>query len=95
MTNTIEQHQGDYFTLNFSIEIIIIINVLLDTLLCNYRVLPKRATALQFTNDDQYILISDKAGDLYRYSVSDSASPGEHLLGHFSILLDMVGQLFI
>ena len=58
-----------------------------------YRVLPKRATAVQFTNNDQYILVSDKAGDLYRYPLtSDSASPGEHLLGHFSMLLDMVSS---
>ena len=47
--------------------------------------------AVQFTNDDQYILVSDKAGDLHHYPLtSDSASPGQHLLGHFSMLLDMV-----
>ena len=60
---------------------------------CQYhlcRVLPKRATALQFSSDDQYILVSDKAGDLHRYTLSDPTSSGEHLLGHFSMLLDMV-----
>ena len=52
---------------------------------------------VQFTNDDQYILVSDKAGDLYRYPLtSDPASPeAEHLLGHFSMLLDMVSVLYV
>ena len=56
----------------------------------DYRVIPKRATALQFTSDDKYILVADKAGDLHRYPLSDSAHSGDHLLGHFSMLLDMV-----
>ena len=69
-------------------------HVALSSCVNYYRVLPKRATAVQFTNNDQYILVSDKAGDLYRYPLtSDAASPeAEHLLGHFSMLLDMVSM---
>jgi hypothetical protein len=70
----------------------LLIHEVLVTIIIDYcRVLPKRATAVQFTSDDQYILVSDKAGDLHRYTLtSDPTSPGEHLLGHFSMLLDMV-----
>ena len=52
--------------------------------------LPKRATVLVFTNDDQSILVADKAGDVHQYHVTNISLPGTLLLGHLSMLLDMV-----
>ena len=56
----------------------------------SFRALPKRATAVVFAGDDQHVLVADKTGEVWQYSQSDSALPGTHLLGHFSMLLDMV-----
>ena len=47
---------------------------------------------LCFTKDDKFIIIGDKTGEVYRYSTKDWATSGEHLLGHFSMLLDMVSE---
>ncbi len=55
------------------------------------RLLPKRAMALCFTSDDKWVVVADKTGEVYRYRLDSlDQSPGEHLLGHFSVLLDMV-----
>ncbi|KAL5479814.1 hypothetical protein EMCRGX_G023397 [Ephydatia muelleri] len=54
------------------------------------RVIPKRATAVQFTDDEQYILVADKTGEVARYSTADLSAPGSVLLGHSSIIVDMV-----
>jgi len=40
--------------------------------------------------DDKYVLVADKTGEVFRYEVSNLAAEGKHLLGHFSMLLDMV-----
>ena len=47
--------------------------------------------ALCFTSDEKWVVVADKTGEVYRYSLEslDHCS-GKHLLGHFSILLDMV-----
>lgn len=55
------------------------------------RVLPKRPMALCFTSDEKWVVIGDKTGEVYRYPMDDIVhAPGGHLLGHFSMLLDMV-----
>ena len=55
------------------------------------RVLPKRPMALCFTADEKWILIGDKTGEVYRYPVDGIVqAPDWHVLGHFSMLLDMV-----
>ena len=62
------------------------------------RSLPRRPTALAFTKCGNYVIIADKAGDVHRFSVSpDSELSESHtvssslLLGHVSMLLDIVG----
>ena len=56
-----------------------------------YRELSKRPTAVCFTRDERSVLIGDKTGEVYLYSLSDWSETGrQHLLGHFSMLLDMV-----
>ena len=41
-----------------------------------------------FTGDDQHVLVADKMGEVWQYSLSDSALPEMLLLGHLSMLLD-------
>ena len=45
---------------------------------------------MTFTQDEKYILVADKSGDAYRFSVDDGAHTGDLLLGHLSMLLDIV-----
>ncbi|XP_060081593.1 tRNA (guanine-N(7)-)-methyltransferase non-catalytic subunit wdr4-like [Ylistrum balloti] len=65
------------------------------------RELPRRCTAVTFTNDDLHVLVADKTGDVYRYRVgngeteenskSEEDNKGAQLmLGHLSMLLDVV-----
>lgn len=55
-----------------------------------HRVLPKRAMVLHFTEDDREVLVGDKTGEVKGYPLGDWTAAGGHLLGHFSMLLDMV-----
>lgn len=54
------------------------------------RIVPKRPTVLQFTEDEQYILVADKTGEVTRYCTLDVSAPALFLLGHSSIIIDMV-----
>lgn len=54
------------------------------------RSVARRCTALTFTSDDQYVLVADKTGDVYRFRVEDSNHGDELILGHLSMLLDIV-----
>ncbi|XP_028399583.1 tRNA (guanine-N(7)-)-methyltransferase non-catalytic subunit wdr4-like [Dendronephthya gigantea] len=51
----------------------------------------KRLTSVLFTNKEDCIVISDKAGDVYSYNISEEngLSNESLLLGHVSIILDM------
>ncbi|XP_046859973.1 tRNA (guanine-N(7)-)-methyltransferase non-catalytic subunit WDR4-like [Xenia sp. Carnegie-2017] len=56
------------------------------------RKLPKRPTAVLFTNKEDSVVISDKSGDVYSYHLSEENGLSNEalLLGHVSIILDMV-----
>ena len=55
------------------------------------RVIPKRAMVVCFTRDENSVLVGDKTGEVHLLSLTDWTSDGDvHLLGHFSMLLDMV-----
>ncbi|XP_033752221.1 tRNA (guanine-N(7)-)-methyltransferase non-catalytic subunit wdr4-like [Pecten maximus] len=65
------------------------------------RELPRRCTAVTFTQDELHVLVADKTGDVYRYKVRDedtkqnSKSEDDNkgaqlMLGHLSMLLDVV-----
>ena len=56
------------------------------------RVLPKRAVVMRFTEDESDVVLGDKTGEVHLYSLERWDTPGVHLLGHFSILVDMVTQ---
>ena len=62
-----------------------------------FRLLVRRGTAVTFTSDEASVLVSDRTGDVYRYPVAagtptDGQTDGELLLGHLSMVLDLVGS---
>jgi len=61
------------------------------------RSLPRRPTALAFTKCGNNVIIADKAGDVHRYAVSPESDADSNcvLLGHVSMLLDMVDTFFV
>ena len=54
------------------------------------RQLTRRATSLRFTHSDDAVLIADKSGDAYSFSTASPGEDGRLLLGHVSMLLDLV-----
>ncbi|KAM3967344.1 tRNA (guanine-N(7)-)-methyltransferase non-catalytic subunit wuho [Aphomia sociella] len=52
-------------------------------------VLPRSASKIRFTADNTQILVADKSGDVLIYSIKDEDS-GTKLLGHLSLLLDVL-----
>lgn len=61
-----------------------------DWKLISQRPVARRCTALTFTEDEKSVLVADKSGDVYRFAVDDVSHTGELLLGHLSMLLDIV-----
>jgi len=62
------------------------------------RSLPRRPTAIAFTKCGNFVVIGDKAGDVHCFPVSLNSELSEPqtvnsslLLGHVSMLLDVVG----
>lgn len=51
--------------------------------------LPRSASKIRFTVDNSQILVADKSGDVLIYDVSNESS-GTKLLGHLSLLLDVL-----
>lgn len=53
----------------------------------------RRCTALTFTPSEDRVLVADKSGDVYSFSLapSDLDLAGTLLMGHVSMLLDLVG----
>lgn len=56
------------------------------------RNLPRKALCLAFVQDCKYILVADKTGDVLRFDIEakDNGEKGELMLGHLSIILDIV-----
>ncbi|KAK3597636.1 hypothetical protein CHS0354_030190 [Potamilus streckersoni] len=57
--------------------------------LLSRRTAPKRCTAVIFAQQEMEVLAADKAGDVYKYSVTDPLQEPQMVLGHLSILLDL------
>lgn len=51
----------------------------------------RRCTALTFTASEDKVLVADKSGDVYSFSVLEPHGCGKLELGHLSMLLDVVG----
>lgn len=50
----------------------------------------RRCTALTFTASEDRVLVADKSGDVYSFSVLEPDGCGRLELGHLSMLLDVV-----
>lgn len=50
----------------------------------------RRCTALTFTASEDKVLVADKSGDVYSFSVLEPHGCGRLELGHLSMLLDVV-----
>lgn len=50
----------------------------------------RRCTALTFTAKEDRVLVADKSGDVYSFSVLEPDGCGRLELGHLSMLLDVV-----
>ncbi|XP_054104906.1 tRNA (guanine-N(7)-)-methyltransferase non-catalytic subunit WDR4 isoform X3 [Callithrix jacchus] len=53
------------------------------------RTVARRCTALTFTASEEKILVADKSGDVYSFSVLEPHGCGQLELGHLSMLLDV------
>ncbi|XP_048727539.2 tRNA (guanine-N(7)-)-methyltransferase non-catalytic subunit wdr4-like isoform X2 [Ostrea edulis] len=54
------------------------------------RAISRRCTVLSFTQNEESILVADKWGDVFQFSVTDPQKEGQLLLGHLSMLLDIL-----
>lgn len=54
------------------------------------RYLARAASRIRFTPSNDYIIVADKSGDVYKYSVNNPDEPGTPLLGHMCIILDIL-----
>nr|XP_033796350.1 tRNA (guanine-N(7)-)-methyltransferase non-catalytic subunit WDR4 isoform X2 [Geotrypetes seraphini] len=53
------------------------------------RTLARRCSSLKITNSEDRILVADKSGDVYSFSIVEVQKNGELELGHLSMLLDV------
>lgn len=71
-----------------------------------FRILPRRAKALTFNASESCILVADKSGDVRQFNVCDTDPSSDKtddssednaslVLGHISMLLDLVRSYFI
>ncbi|XP_049963992.1 tRNA (guanine-N(7)-)-methyltransferase non-catalytic subunit WDR4 [Schistocerca serialis cubense] len=58
--------------------------------LSSVRILNRAASSVKFTPTAQGIVVADKTGDAYLFSVQNNTENGQLLLGHLSMLLDVI-----
>ncbi|XP_048007646.1 tRNA (guanine-N(7)-)-methyltransferase non-catalytic subunit wuho [Leguminivora glycinivorella] len=58
----------------------------------NYKsfTLPRSASKIRFTSDNKHLLVADKTGDVLLYDINNPSDSGTKLLGHLSLLLDVL-----
>lgn len=54
------------------------------------RSLERAASRIRFTPSSDYVIVADKSGDAYKYSVNNPDESGTLILGHMSMLLDIL-----
>lgn len=52
--------------------------------------LPRTASKVRFTTNNEQILVADKTGDVLLYDIRNTSETGTKLLGHLSLLLDIL-----
>lgn len=58
--------------------------------LVSKRVLARISSSMAFSSDSRYVYIADKTGDCYEFDCENLESTGKWILGHLSMLLDVL-----
>nr|XP_021142169.1 tRNA (guanine-N(7)-)-methyltransferase non-catalytic subunit WDR4 isoform X2 [Columba livia] len=84
---------GDYFALTDDSKRLILFRTTPSWECVSVRSVNRRCTSLIITAADDKILVADKSGDLYSYSITEPQADGKLELGHLSLLLDVDSTL--
>ncbi|NXT76231.1 WDR4 methyltransferase, partial [Zapornia atra] len=80
---------GDYFALTDDSKRLILFRTKPSWECVSIRSVNRRCTSLVITAAEDKILLADKSGDVYSYSVTEPQAEGKLELGHLSLLLDV------
>ncbi|XP_065533110.1 tRNA (guanine-N(7)-)-methyltransferase non-catalytic subunit WDR4 [Lathamus discolor] len=80
---------GDYFALTDDNKRLILFCTKPSWKCVSIRCVTRRCTSLVITAAEDKILVADKSGDVYSYSITDPQADGKLELGHLSLLLDV------
>ncbi|XP_052530217.1 tRNA (guanine-N(7)-)-methyltransferase non-catalytic subunit WDR4 [Tympanuchus pallidicinctus] len=79
---------GDYFVLTDDNKQLILFRTKPSWECVSIRPVNRRCTSLVITAAEDKILVADKSGDVYSYSITEPQAEGKFELGHLSMLLD-------
>ncbi|XP_038616056.1 tRNA (guanine-N(7)-)-methyltransferase non-catalytic subunit WDR4 [Tachyglossus aculeatus] len=80
---------GNYFALTDDNKRLILFRTQPSWECLSVRAVVRRCTSLTFTASEEKILVADKSGDVYSFSVTEPHGGGKLELGHLSMLLDV------
>ncbi|XP_053920917.1 tRNA (guanine-N(7)-)-methyltransferase non-catalytic subunit WDR4 [Cuculus canorus] len=80
---------GDYFALTDDSKRLILFRTKPSWECVSIRSVNRKCTSLVITAAEDKILIADKSGDVYSYSITEPQAEGKLELGHLSLLLDV------
>ncbi|XP_061215228.1 tRNA (guanine-N(7)-)-methyltransferase non-catalytic subunit WDR4 [Neopsephotus bourkii] len=80
---------GDYFALTDDNKRLILFRTKPSWECVSIRCVTRRCTSLVITAAEDKILVADKSGDVYSYSIAEPQADGKLELGHLSLLLDV------
>ncbi|KAG9473000.1 tRNA (guanine-N(7)-)-methyltransferase non-catalytic subunit WDR4 [Eleutherodactylus coqui] len=84
---------GDYFALTDDRKRLVLFKTSPSWEKISVRWVSRRCTSLIFSPCELRILVADKSGDVFSFSVTESQKEGRLELGHLSMLLDLVVTL--
>lgn len=83
--------QGNFFAVIDEAKQLYLWNTNQNTFsLLSIRKVCRKCVKLKFTHSEDAVLIADRSGDVYSFSVTDPDQSGKLLLGHLSMLLDLI-----
>ncbi|KFV92934.1 tRNA (guanine-N(7)-)-methyltransferase non-catalytic subunit WDR4, partial [Fulmarus glacialis] len=80
---------GDYFALTDDSKRLILFHTKPSWECVSIRSVNRRCTSLIITAAEDKILVADKSGDVYSFSITEPQADGKLELGHLSLLLDV------
>ncbi|XP_054021722.1 tRNA (guanine-N(7)-)-methyltransferase non-catalytic subunit WDR4 [Dryobates pubescens] len=80
---------GNYFALTDDSKRLILFRTQPSWECVSVRSVSRRCTSLVITAAEDKILVADKSGDVYSYSITEPQADGKLELGHLSLLLDV------